>query len=181
LKTKGDLREVVRTMIMSSEFGSQGAYNAKIKTPFEMIASALRATNADLISGYALANELQKLGEPLYRKLEPTGYSAATADWVSSGALLDRMNFALGLAHNRYPGAAVDLPAWTTSASRDPIGFARSLLGRDPSPQTTSAVEKIMNDAGVRAQLASSAKLPQPQIPSLIAGIALGSPEFQRR
>jgi uncharacterized protein (DUF1800 family) len=181
LKTKGDLREVVRTMLTSVEFWSEGAYNAKIKTPFEMIASALRATNADLTSGYALASELQKLGEPLYRKLEPTGYSAANSEWVSSGALLGRMNFALGLAHNRYPGATVDLPGWETSASSDPIAFVRSLLERDPSPQTTSAIEKIMNDPSMRAQLASSAKLPDAQLSSLVAGIALGSPEFQHR
>jgi hypothetical protein len=168
-------------MLTSVEFWSEGAYNAKIKTPFEMIASALRATNADLTSGYALASELQKLGEPLYRKLEPTGYSAANSEWVSSGALLDRMNFTLGLAHNRYPGATVDLPGWETSASSDPIAFVRSLLERDPSPQTTSAIEKIMNDPSVRAQLASSAKLIDAQLSSLVAGIALGSPEFQHR
>ncbi len=180
-KTKGDLREVIRTMLTSPEFWSQGAYNAKIKTPFEMVASALRVTNADLTSGYALANEFQKLGEPLYRKVEPTGYSAENSEWVSSGGLLDRMNFALALAHNRYPGATVDLPGWASSATSDPIGFARSLLERDPSPQTMSAIGKIVNDPSVRAQLASAAKLPDPQLPSLVAGIALGSPEFQHR
>ncbi len=181
LKTKGDLREVFRTMLSSPEFFSQGAYNAKIKTPFEMVASALRAANADLTSGYVLANELTKLGEPLYRKLEPTGYSTANAEWVNSGALLERMNFALALAHNRVPGVAVDLPRWDGPARNDPVGFARSLLEQDPSPQTTSAIENIESNAQLRAQLASTAKVPQPQLPSLIAGIALGSPEFQRR
>ena len=181
LKTKGDLREVFRTMLSSPEFFSQAAYRAKIKTPFEMVASALRTTNADFTSGYVLANELTKLGEPLYRKLEPTGYSTANAEWVNSGALLERMNFALALAHNRVPGAAVDLPKWDGPARNDPVGFARSLLEQDPSPQTTSAIEKIGSDPQVRAQLASTAKVPQPQLPSLIAGVTLGSPEFQRR
>jgi uncharacterized protein (DUF1800 family) len=168
-------------MTNAPEFWSQGAYNAKIKTPFEMIASALRATNADVTSGYALAEELQKLGEPLYRKVEPTGYSAANSEWVNSGALLERMNFALALAHNRFPGVSVDALAWSDSADKNPVAFSRSLLEQAPSPQTTSAIEKIMSDSDVRAQLASTANLPRPQIPSLIAGITLGSPEFQHR
>jgi uncharacterized protein (DUF1800 family) len=109
-KSDGDLRQVVRTMITSPEFWSQGAYNAKIKAPFEMVVSALRATNADVSSAFVLSNELQKLGEPLYRKIEPTGYSSANAEWVSSAGLLERMNFALALARNRIPGIEVHLP-----------------------------------------------------------------------
>ena len=182
LKTKGDLRAVFRTMLSSPEFFSPGAYSAKFKSPFEMVASALRATNADLTSGYALANELTKLGEPLYRKLEPTGYSMANAEWVNSGALLERMNFALALAHNRIPGVTLDLSEWEISAPNEAVAFARSLLERDLSPQTRSAVEKIGSDPQVRAQLASAAKVPpRPQTSSLIAGVTLGSPEFQRR
>ncbi|MBV9679721.1 MAG: DUF1800 domain-containing protein, partial [Acidobacteriaceae bacterium] len=109
-KSDGDLRQVVRTMITAPEFWSQGAYNAKIKTPFEMVVSALRATNAEVSSAFAAANEPQRLGEPLYRKIEPTGYSSANAEWVSSAGLLERMNFALALAHNRVPGVKISLP-----------------------------------------------------------------------
>ncbi len=109
-RTHGDLREVMRTMLASGEFWSEGAYRAKVKTPFEMIVSAVRATNADVQSAYPLANEIQKLGEPLYRKIEPTGYSSANAEWISSAGLLERMNFALALAHNRLPGVEVNVP-----------------------------------------------------------------------
>ncbi|MFL6446444.1 MAG: DUF1800 domain-containing protein [Bryobacteraceae bacterium] len=181
LKTKGDMREVVRAMIMSPEFFSQGAYNAKIKSPFEMIVSALRATNADVVSGYALADEFKKLGEPLYRKSEPTGYGDANSEWVTSAGLLERMNFCLALAHNRVPGVRVDVSSWAKEAAEDPLRLSRSILQKTPDPQTSSAIEKMMSDEKIRAQLASAAKLSQPQIPSLIAGITLGSPEFQRR
>ena len=44
--THGDIREVMRTMLESKEFFSAGAYHAKVKTPLEMIASAVRATDA---------------------------------------------------------------------------------------------------------------------------------------
>ncbi len=107
-------------MILSPEFWSQGAYQAKIKTPFEMIVSALRATDADVTSGFMLANELQKLGEPPYRKIEPTGYSYANSEWVSSAGLLERMNFALMLARNRIPGIKIDPDACQAELKQDP-------------------------------------------------------------
>ncbi len=180
-KTDGDLREVMRTMLASPEFWSQGAYNAKVKTPFEMIVSAVRATNADVTSAFLLVNQLQKLGEPLYRKIEPTGYSSANAEWVSSAGLLDRMNFALALAHNRVPGVTVDITQWQTLTERDPMELARGILDQDPSPQTKAAIEKALKDPDLQNQLAQNAKAGPPQLPSLIAGLVIGSPEFQRR
>jgi uncharacterized protein (DUF1800 family) len=180
-ETDGDLRAVMQTMLSSPEFWSEGAYRAKVKTPFEMIVSAMRATNADVTSAFLLGNELQKLGEPLYRKIEPTGYSSANAEWVSSAALLDRMNFALALAHNRVPGVKVNIDEWQTVAQKDPMDLARSLLEQDPSAQTKAAIEKALSDPELQKQLAENAKAGPPQLPSLIAGLTIGSPEFQRR
>ena len=85
------------TMLGSKEFFSQGAYQAKVKSPFEMIVSAVRVTGADVDYALPLANRLNQLGQPLYRKLEPTGYSNLGSEWVNSSALLARMNFALDL------------------------------------------------------------------------------------
>jgi len=181
VKSDGDLREVMRTMLRSPEFWSEGAYRAKVKTPFEMIASAVRATNADVTSAFLLSNELQKLGEPLYRKIEPTGYSSANAEWISSAGLLDRMNFGLALAHNRVPGVKVDLAAWQAMANRDPMELARSLLEQEPSTQTRTAIEKTLNDPELQKQLTQNAKAGSPRLPSLVAGLTLGSPDFQRR
>jgi len=97
LKTDGDLREVMRTMIGSKEFWSVGAYRSKMKSPLEMVASAVRAVNGDVDFAIALANQVAQLGEPLYRKQEPTGYSNSSREWVNSAGLLARMNFALQL------------------------------------------------------------------------------------
>ena len=127
LKSDGDLREVTRVMITSPEFWSQGAYHAKVKTPFEMVVSAVRATNADVTSAFLLGQELNKLGEPLYRKIEPTGYSNANAEWVSSAGILDRMNFAVALAHNRIPGIKVDLSQMQQASAPDPTQLALSI------------------------------------------------------
>jgi uncharacterized protein (DUF1800 family) len=165
LSTGGDLRKVMRTMLTSPEFWSQGAFEAKIKTPFEMIASSLRATNADVQSAFLLGNELQKLGEPLYRKVEPTGYSNLNAEWVSSSGLLDRMNFGLALAQNHLPGVVVKF------GEQDPQVVVRSILQREPGEQTKTAI----------AQGLSSAAGNPPQAEAVAAGLAIGSPEFQRR
>lgn len=177
----GDLRAVVSVMVQSPEFWSQGAYSAKIKTPFEMVVSALRATNADVVSAYPLVNELNRLGEPLYRKIEPTGYSSANAEWVSSAGLLDRMNFALALTHNRVNGVKVNVSAWQAEAAKDPMLLAQTLLVCDPSPQTRSAIQKMLDDPALQKQLTTNAKAGPPQIPSLVAGLVIGSPDFQRR
>ena len=181
LKSGGDLRKVMETMIYSGEFFSPGSYRAKVKTPFEMVVSAVRATDADVTSAFLLNNQIQRLGEPLYRKVEPNGYPIANADWVSSASLLDRLNFALALAHNNVPGVKLDLAAWQQVSRRDPMELARSILEQDPSVQTKAAIEKMLAGKDLQLELAQNAKAGPPQIPSLIAGLSLGSPEFQRR
>ena len=79
-----------------------------MKSPLEMVASAVRARNGDVDFAFALANQVAQLGEPLYRKLEPTGYSNSSRDWMNSAGLLARMNFALQLADNKVPGVKVE-------------------------------------------------------------------------
>ena len=111
LKTDGDLREVMRTMLKSKEFWSAGAYRSKLKSPLEMVASAVRAVNGDVDFAFALGNQVAQLGEPLYRKVEPTGYSNSSQEWLNSAGLLARMNFALQLAGNKVPGVTVECGA----------------------------------------------------------------------
>lgn len=171
LETDGDLREVTSVMIHSPEFWSRGAYQAKMKSPFEMVVSALRACGAEVTSTAALSAELRKLGEPLYGKIEPTGYSSAKAEWVSSAALLYRMNFAVALAHGSVPGVDVNTSRWGVIAGNDPFALARLLLGEDPSGATRIAIEKTIAPGRETGSQASSE----------VAGLVLGSPEFQKR
>ena len=96
--TDGDIREVLRTMYHSPEFWTPEAYRAKVKTPLEFVVSAVRASGADVARPQALAQQLQKLGMPLYGMQPPTGYSMKAEAWVNSAALLNRMNFGLALA-----------------------------------------------------------------------------------
>jgi hypothetical protein len=174
LRTDGDLREVMHSMLLSPEFWSEGAFRAKVKMPLEVIASALRATAADVVSARALFNELNKLGEPLYRKVEPSGYSSANAEWVSSAGLLERMNLAAALAMNRIPGIHLDTAAWQPDSS-DPIRFATEILGQPPSPETTAVLENAVD-----ANLLKPASLPPRDNTPMLLGLLIGSPDFQR-
>jgi len=108
LKKDGDLRAVLKTMFDSPEFWSRDAYRAKLKSPLEMVASSLRAIDADVDFTFGLNNQLNQLGEPLYRKLEPTGYSNSGQEWLNSAGLLARMNFSVALVNNKVPGVKVD-------------------------------------------------------------------------
>jgi uncharacterized protein (DUF1800 family) len=107
-KTDGDLRAVMKTMLDSKEFWSEGAYRSKMKSPLEMVASAVRAVNGDVDFAFALVNQVAQLGQPLYRKQEPTGYSNSSQEWLNSAGLLARMNFAVQLAGNKVPGVKVE-------------------------------------------------------------------------
>jgi len=164
LATDGDIRQVMKTMLDSKEFWSKGAYRAKVKSPFDMVVSSVRALNADVTSAFALANQVGNLGQPLYRKQEPTGYSNLNAEWVNSAALLGRMNFALRLAQNRVPGVKVDVSA----LGDDPVDVVRKLTLRMASKQTQAAIQKALEEKK------------QKNAP-LVAGLVIGSPDFQRR
>jgi uncharacterized protein (DUF1800 family) len=170
LDTDGDIRAVMNTMLTSKEFFSQGAYQAKVKTPFEMIVSSIRATGADVDYAFPLAERITRLGQPLYRKVEPTGYSSANAEWINSASLLARMNFALDLTQNKVQGTKVD----QTRFKEDPAHTARLMLFTNPTVPTRDAIDKTIAE-----QKAKSPKTPPS--PALVAGLVIGSPDFQRR
>jgi uncharacterized protein (DUF1800 family) len=119
--TNGDLREVTRAILSSPEFLSPAAFNAKVKTPFEFVASAVRATGADVQDALPLVRNLQQLGMPLYQCQPPTGYKDTADAWVNTGALVSRMNFATRLAGNKLPG--------TTVTSAEPVTALALRLG----------------------------------------------------
>ena len=108
LKTDGDLRSVMQEMLSSPEFWNAASWRSKVKTPFEFIVSAARATEADVSSALVLAEAAGRLGQPLYRKPEPTGYGDTAEEWLNSAALIGRFNFASALVENRIPGVRVD-------------------------------------------------------------------------
>lgn len=183
-KSDGDIKEVLRAMFKSPEFWSPEAYRAKVKTPLEFVASSLRATGADVQFAGPLIQQLNKMGMPLYGAQPPTGYSMKAATWVNSAALLDRMNFSLALGTGRLPGTKVDAGAISNEGgSEQPevvqAKLEQALLGGDVSKQTHDTIAKRLTDPQVTGRKLDDA--PRPVNAGVIAGLILGSPEFQKR
>ena len=182
--TDGDIRAVLHTMIYSPEFWSREAYRAKIKTPFELVASAARAVGADIDVPLALVQWTGRIGEPLYQCQPPTGYSDKADAWVNTGALLSRLNYSLALTANRLPGVLTDIRSLLgAGAAGEPVQVLDQaiavLLSGEASPQTRETLEKQMNDPRV---LQASLDDPVTHVnEGMIAGLVLGAPEFQRR
>jgi uncharacterized protein (DUF1800 family) len=137
--TGGDIREVVKTIVTSPEFFAVSAHRAKVKSPFEFVVSAVRATGTDVSDAMPLAQAVRQLGMPLYMCQPPTGYSDKAEAWVNTGALLNRMNFALQLVSGRMRGIR---------PGTSPVGAA---LANDVSTTTASTIAK----AGDPKQLAA--------------------------
>ena len=199
LKSNGDLRVVLRTLFHSPEFWAPPAYREKVKTPLEFVVSALRATDADVTNPTALVASLDRLGMPLYGMQTPNGYSWLSEPWVSTSALVTRMNFALTLAGSRLPGVQLSIPSGTGA---NPPGRAdqerlleRSILGEPVSNRTRSIILEQSANLTLPTQAAQQflpATLPLRKpapVPSsapdretqTMTGLLLGSPEFQRR
>jgi uncharacterized protein (DUF1800 family) len=184
LKSDGDIREVLRTMIYSPEFWSKDAYRSKIKTPFELVASATRAVGAEVAIPLVLVQWTSRIGEPLYQCEPPTGYSDKADAWVNTGALLNRLNFSLALTSGRLRGAQVDVNSlFSGETSSDPKAALESaihlLLGGEVSQQTRDTLAQQMEDPQI-LQATLDDKVKQVNT-AMIAGLVLGSPEFQRR
>jgi uncharacterized protein (DUF1800 family) len=199
LKKDGDIREVLKTMFYSPEFWSGDTYRAKLKTPLEFVVSAVRASGADVSDATPLARQLNTLGMPLYGMQPPTGYSMKSDAWVNSSALLGRMNFSVALMSGRIKGVQMDasrlINATSSNATVAPTPdpqqalalLETSLLAGDVSKQTHDAILKeIENQTGAQPAIkpAGARRNDKPALTSnagTIAGLLLGSPEFQRK
>jgi len=190
LKKDGDIREVLRSMLNSPEFWGEDEYRDKVKTPLEFVVSALRVTQAEVTDARPLTQQLQRMGMPLYGMQPPTGYSMKAEAWVNSSALLERMNFALALSTGRLKGVQVDaercfdrkpspLPVEAAASQQTLDALESCLLAGAVSEQTHQTIAARLDDPAIsQRKLDDPARAPNV---NLIAGLLLGSPEFQRR
>ena len=183
-KSDGDIREVMRTMIYSPEFWSRQAYRAKVKTPYELVASSVRALGTDVDTPMPLVQWVARIGEPLYQCQPPTGYSDKAETWVNTGALLSRLNFSLALAGNKVRGSRSDVLAVLGSETGGDAKAAldravQVFLGGQAAPATVETLERqLENPQVLQARLDDAVK--QADL-GVVTGLVLGAPEFQRR
>ena len=168
--TDGDIREVVRTLVTSPEFFAPSSYRAKVKTPLEFVASAVRASGVDVRNSQPLIQAMTEMGMPPYMCQPPTGYADKADAWVNTGALLSRMNFAVMLSSGDRlrrggPGRGRGFEPADRSATRVTVTqaqIAEQVLAGDLSENTRLTIAKATTE------------------PQKIA-LLLGSPDFQKR
>ncbi len=165
-KTDGDIREMLLTIFTSREFNSKEAYRAKIKSPFELAVSAVRALGADVNAPLQTAQFIAKMGEPLYLYQAPTGYPDRADQWVNTGSLLERLNFGLALTTNKLRGAAFDVKRAAgnidmSDRQRVMEQAIASLLNGDVSPQTRTVLDKQLKEGvPVKGELGAVPPIP---------------------
>ena len=166
MKTDGDIREMLKTIFTSPEFFSAAAYRAKIKTPFDLAVSAVRALGGDTINARQLAQFVAKMGQPLYLYQPPTGYPDRADHWVNTGALLERLNFGLALSANKVLGTAIDPKRveLTGAGKNDKQLLDRAiavLLNNEIAAPTRAVLEKQLQEGvSVKGELGDPARIP---------------------
>lgn len=209
MRTRGDIRSTLRALFSDKEFFAPENYRAKIKTPFELAISSIRALGGNTNAGPAFVAMLNKLGEVPYGYQAPTGYPDTAEDWVNTGALLERLNYAVAIASNRIPGTRVDLRAYSASDKHQILDRAidgilsgeisaatrSSLLKQidQPLPEVKPGIEtdeSISGDTNMRqpgqqgGNMNRQARLLAPSGNAdvfKVVSLVIGTPEFQRQ
>ncbi len=121
--TGGDIKRMVRAILNE---GWVNTAPAKIKRPFHLVASGLRATNASVNSAAGMTSQVRVLGQPLFRYETPDGYPDLVEYWV--GNVTPRWAFGTTLANSN-------------SAANTLVDVAPYLTGTPDA-----AIDKIQND-----------------------------------
>jgi len=206
----GDIKTTLRAIFTSPEFFAPENYRAKIKTPYELAITSIRALGGDTTGSPAFLAMLNKLGEVPYGWQAPTGYPDKAEDWVNTGALLERLNYAIAVASNRIPGTHVDLKSFASNDKSQILDRAvAEILHGEISPGTKATLLKQIqqplpevkagtetNDdqmaaanmqagggqgpRGAGAQARLLAPTGDPEVFKVVS-LVLGTPEFQRQ
>ena len=170
-ETDGDIAAVMATLAQSREFWTEAKKRSKMKSPLELVVSSLRALEADVKNSQPMMSWFDRMGEPLYGYVPPTGFPDYAESWANSGTLIARMNFGIHLATGKIRGIELK------QLSRDSAGLttdeALAVYGKLLLPaQDTSAIA-----SEVKESIPDDAKRKEVQVISML----LGSPEFQYR
>ncbi|HUF89312.1 MAG TPA: DUF1800 domain-containing protein [Gemmatimonadota bacterium] len=171
LETGGDLRAVTRALFTAPEFHDPGVRGAKVKSPFELVASALRLTGAEAAPFNATAEYLRSAGEIPYGARDPIGYPETAEPWIDGGAMLQRMNLALALAAGETRGVAIDPERLAGGAGGDPVPTLADRLLPGGGAERVAPIVAADIAAGLPAGVSPAERA---------LGLILGSPEFQR-
>lgn len=204
LKTDGSIRETLRAIITSPEFFSPAAYRAKMRSPFEYVAASMRALNAETDGDRPVLDAIGRMGQPVFGRITPDGYADRAGQWLASGAMIVRFNFASALATNRIKGTKIDvakLLSGIDEAKKDSVAakLISLMVSGDLSRGTRTVLEKNLQSevpvnpsppatkSGTNVAVGYDANgAPRPPAPAAnyvteLITLLIGSPEFQQR
>jgi uncharacterized protein (DUF1800 family) len=199
LKTDGSIRETLRAIITSPEFFSPAAYRAKTRSPLEYVAAAMRALNAETDGDRPVLDFISRMGQPLFGRITPDGYSDRAEQWLSSGAMIARLNFASALAANRIKGTSVSyqkLFGGADESNKEAIALrlTQLIVPSDLSGASHAVLDKVVRSdsppaaspqpatlsAAYDPKAAQTPGAPAAYVSELVT-LLIGSPEFQHR
>lgn len=198
MTTDGDLREMTRTILTSEEFSDRAAIGAKVKSPFEMVVSTMRAVEADLqasvdqrdLIGAQRAlppgtTELSKIGAVI--RVSPAVFITKTIEQMGQylyqvqepTGLPDRASYWMGgweLMHRLdFEKGLVNNEIFGTTVNG--VRLASRFTGDPEAPEVWKVALGVLTGVSEVAPAKVSAT---PDILQLFV-IALGSPEFQHK
>jgi uncharacterized protein (DUF1800 family) len=121
----------------------------------------------------SLAQQIALMGQPLFSYQAPTGWPEDSRKWVSTGALISRLNFALALTSGEVAQVQIARqPVKSETDADDHSAVLNHLISRllsgEVSPTTRATLLKQMTPG-------------TPVDTNQLTALVLGSPEFQRR
>lgn len=166
-KTNGNIKKVLLAMVHDAAFWNQKVTREKVKSPFELIVSAVRATNADVQQPFQLYNWCSRMGQKLYYYQAPTGFPDKAAYWINTGALLNRMNFGLAFAGQKIPGVKMDLLALNNNHEPESADQALELYSKYLLPERDNAanikrLSTLIRDENVANKINQAAEKTNP-------------------
>ncbi len=195
LKTKGNIKSVLIVMVNSDEFWKADVLREKIKSPFELAISSVRATKAEVQQPFQLFLWCTKMGQKFYYYQAPTGFPDKASYWINSGSLLNRMNFGLAFATEKIPGIKLNLSALNNNQEPESIEAALNIYSNTLLPERDNSKniqrliplindnnleKKINNVTAVKNDMVLNDKKNNNMIAQVV-GVIIGSPEFQRK
>jgi uncharacterized protein (DUF1800 family) len=149
LRSGGSIIETLRSIITGPEFFSAKYFQTKVRSPFEFVAAAIRATGSETDATRPVLDWISRMGQPVYGRITPDGYPDRGDHWLSNNDLLARFNFAAALATNKINGTKLDPSKIVDrSIADDPpqvaAALVRILLLDQASPQTKVTLDKIV-------------------------------------
>ena len=190
LSTDGSISETLKAIVTSKEFSAPATYQNKVKTPFEYVASALRATAAETDANSPVLNWIARMGQPVYGRVTPDGYPDRTSEWLSDNDLLARLNFASALVQNQIKGTTVKIDKLLPNGGSPVDDVIAVILMERATAPTRKELDKIISEhpnnaatVPVSATAWAPNAPPQPKVDprAELVALALGSPEFQHK